>query len=142
MTTQLPSTDTTALSSQAAQVLRTLALDEKLKWRIPQDPVLGPLARKVARRFVAGESLTDALDRAKLILAAGHRVNVEYMGESCRDRQRATAETDVFVDAARLLPPAARSPSTSPTSASPSMKNSPWRTPPASRRPQPRPHGR
>ncbi|MGQ4358365.1 proline dehydrogenase family protein [Streptomyces sp. SAS_272] len=105
MTTNLPSTGTTAISAQAAQVLRTLALDEELKWRIPEDPVLGPLARKVARRFVAGEALTDALDRAERILAAGHRVNVEYMGESCRDQQRATAETDVFLTAARLLPP-------------------------------------
>ncbi|MFC0599815.1 proline dehydrogenase family protein [Streptomyces palmae] len=105
MTTSLPSTSTTAISAQAAQVLRTLALDEELKWRIPEDPVMGPLARKVARRFVAGETLTDALDRAKRILADGHRVNVEYMGESCRDQQRAAAEADVFLDAARLLPP-------------------------------------
>ncbi|MFJ7910682.1 proline dehydrogenase family protein [Kitasatospora sp. NPDC096204] len=94
-----------ALSSQTAQVLRTLALDEELKWRIPGDPVLGPLARKVARRYVAGETLPDALDRAQQILAAGHRVNVEYMGESCRDPQRATEETDTFLAAARLLPP-------------------------------------
>ncbi|MDX3569313.1 proline dehydrogenase family protein [Streptomyces sp. ID05-47C] len=105
MTTHLPASGTTALSSQAAQVLRTLALDEDLKWRIPQDPAVGPLARKVARRYVAGESLTDALERAKSILATGHRVNVEYMGESCRDSQRATEETDVFLNAARLLPP-------------------------------------
>ncbi len=105
MTRPLPSAGTTALSSQAAQVLRRLALDEELKWRVPADPLLGPLVRKVARRFVAGESLTDALDRAKRILADGHRVNVEYMGESCRDQQRATAETEVFLEAARLLPP-------------------------------------
>ncbi|WP_405594338.1 proline dehydrogenase family protein [Streptomyces sp. NBC_01410] len=105
MTTNLPSTGTTALASEAGQALRRLALDEELKWRVPKDPVLGPLARKVARRFVAGESLTDALDRAQRILADGHRVNIEYMGESCLDRQRATTETDVFLDAARLLPP-------------------------------------
>ncbi|MGW0774995.1 proline dehydrogenase family protein [Streptomyces sp. NPDC002835] len=104
MTTQLPATGFTALSSQAAEVLRTLALDEELKWRVPKDPVLGTLARKVAQRFVAGESLTDALDRAQRILADGHRVNIEYVGESCRDQQRATDETDVFLNAARLLP--------------------------------------
>lgn len=94
-----------ALAAQAAQVLRSLALDEDLKWSIPTDPVLGRLARKVAQRFVAGERLTEALDRAEHVIAAGHRVNVEYMGESCRDAQRATAETEVFLDAARLLPP-------------------------------------
>ncbi|MFF3685943.1 proline dehydrogenase family protein [Streptomyces sp. NPDC002187] len=105
MTIEPSATITTALSSQAAQILRRLALDEELKWRVPEDPVLGPVARKVASRFVAGERLTDALERAKGILADGHRASVEYMGESCRDLRRATAETGVFLDAARLLPP-------------------------------------
>ena len=105
MTTRLPASGTAALSSQTAQVLRTLALDEDLKWRIPQDPAIGPLVRKVARRYVAGENLTEALERAKSILATGHRVNVEYLGESCRDPQRAGEETEVFLSAARLLPP-------------------------------------
>ncbi|MFD0273651.1 proline dehydrogenase family protein [Kitasatospora sp. NPDC127111] len=104
MTTQSPVSDTT-VSSQAAQVLRALALDEDLKRRVPEDPVLGPLARKVARRFTAGETLADAVERAKRVLASGHRVSVEYMGESCRDPRRATAETDVFLEATRLLPP-------------------------------------
>ena len=63
MITHPVSADAEALASQAGQVLRTLALDEELKWRIPQDPVLGRLARKVAERFVAGETLTDALER-------------------------------------------------------------------------------
>ncbi|WP_327673376.1 proline dehydrogenase family protein [Kitasatospora sp. NBC_00458] len=104
MTTQTPAPNA-ALSSEAAQVLRGLALDEELKRRVPGDPVLGPLARKVARRYVAGETLPDALARAQQVLAAGHRVNVEYMGESCRDPRRATEETDTFLSAARLLPP-------------------------------------
>lgn len=86
-------------------MLRALALDEDLKARIPLDPVLGPLARKVARRFVAGEGLADAVERAAGIRASGHRVNVEYMGESCRDPELAVAETQVFVDAAGQLPP-------------------------------------
>ncbi|SNT49030.1 L-proline dehydrogenase [Streptosporangium subroseum] len=92
-------------SDAAAQVLRKLALDEDLKWRVPADPVLGGIVRRVARRYVAGDNLADALDRLEGILAKGHRTSVEYMGESCSDPQRAGAETDVFVDAARLLPP-------------------------------------
>ncbi|CAL9617701.1 Proline dehydrogenase [Streptomyces sp. enrichment culture] len=93
------------IAAAAAAVLRGLALDEDLKWRVPADPVLGPLARRVARRFVAGETLDDACGRAAAVLAAGHRANVEYMGESCRDPRRATAETEVFVEAADRLPP-------------------------------------
>jgi proline dehydrogenase len=100
-----PASADAALSAQAAQVLRALALDEDLKWSIPAHPVMGPLARKVARRFVAGETPAQASDRAESIIAAGHRVSVEYMGENCRDAQRATAETEVFLDATRLLPP-------------------------------------
>ncbi|GAA2881703.1 proline dehydrogenase family protein [Streptosporangium fragile] len=104
MTSNL-STGIEETSAKAAQVLRTLALDEDLKWGVPADPVLGPIVRRVARRFVAGDSLADALERVTEILASGHRANAEYMGESCRDPERAAAETDVFVDAARLLPP-------------------------------------
>ncbi|MDH2391795.1 proline dehydrogenase family protein [Streptomyces sp. HNM0663] len=93
-----------AAAAGAAQVLRALALDEKLKWQVPEDPLLGPVVRRVARRYVAGQSLDDALDRVTDVLARGHRANAEYMGESCRDPERAVAETDVFVDAARRLP--------------------------------------
>ncbi|MCE7010598.1 proline dehydrogenase family protein [Kibdelosporangium philippinense] len=93
-----------AQAVRAAQVLRTLALDEDLKWRIPADPMIGPLVRKVASRYVAGESLADALERVTGILADGHRANAEYMGESCRDARRAADETAVFVDMARRLP--------------------------------------
>ncbi|SMD21817.1 proline dehydrogenase family protein [Kibdelosporangium aridum] len=93
-----------AQAAQAAEVMRALALDEDLKWRIPADPMIGPLVRKVASRYVAGENLADALERVTGILANGHRANAEYMGESCRDAQRATEETAVFVDMARRLP--------------------------------------
>jgi proline dehydrogenase len=57
MTTRTPATNA-VLPSPAAQVPRGLALDEELKQRVPGDPVLDPLARKVARRYVAGETLS------------------------------------------------------------------------------------
>ena len=62
------------------------------------------LVRRIARRYVAGDRLADALPRAAEIQAAGHRVNVEYMGESCRDAALAVVETQVFLDAATELP--------------------------------------
>ncbi|WP_431781065.1 proline dehydrogenase family protein [Streptomyces chumphonensis] len=101
----LPAPDDAPLTTRAAEVLRRLALDEDLKWSVPEDPLLGPPAHKVARRYVAGETLADAVERARRTLDAGHRVNVEYLGESCRDARRAAAETEVFLEAARLLPP-------------------------------------
>ncbi|MEV7808187.1 proline dehydrogenase family protein [Microbispora sp. NPDC088329] len=98
-------TVTEETSAKAAQILRGLALDEDLKWRVPADPVLGPLARRVARRFVAGESVEAALERVTEVIASGHRASLEYMGESCRDARRVVAETGVFVDAAMRLAP-------------------------------------
>ncbi|QUQ66178.1 hypothetical protein [Kutzneria sp. CA-103260] len=54
--------------------------------------------------------MTDASAQAAQVLraveaqAAGHLVNVDYLGESCRDADRAVAETQVFLDAATRLP--------------------------------------
>lgn len=71
-------------STQVARVLRTLALNEDLTRRVPFDPLLGPLARKVGRRYVAGEGLSDAMERATEIQTRGHCVNLEYAGKSYR----------------------------------------------------------
>ncbi|QKV96940.1 proline dehydrogenase family protein [Streptomyces sp. NA02950] len=85
------------LRPRVADVLRKLALDEQAKARIPTDPVLGPLVRRAARRYVAGETAADALTRIAEINRHGHRATVDYMGESCRDAERAGAVADAFV---------------------------------------------
>ncbi|MEV0421126.1 hypothetical protein [Streptosporangium canum] len=81
----------------AAETLRALALDEALKWRIAADPALLPVARRVAGRYIGGETPQEALGRVREINARGQAASVEYMGESCRDAARAVAETEVFV---------------------------------------------
>lgn len=91
------------LRAQVADVLRTLALDEQLKARIPGDPVLGPLVRRAARRYVAGETTSEALARIAEINRRGDRATVDYMGESCRDAERAGAEADAFVALSNTL---------------------------------------
>lgn len=88
---------TTALADRAAAVLRTLALDEQLKSVVSRDCALGPVARRVARRYVAGETLDEAVSFVRQINAAGHRATADYMGESCRDPVMADAETDLMV---------------------------------------------
>jgi proline dehydrogenase len=88
---------TAVLADRAAAVLRTLALDEQLKSVVSQDGALGPVARRVARRYVAGETLDEAVSFVRAINAAGHRATADYMGESCRDPVMADAETDVMV---------------------------------------------
>jgi proline dehydrogenase len=52
---------------------------------------------RIARRYVAGQSIGDVLERVREINRRGHAASAEYMGESCRDENRANAETEVFL---------------------------------------------
>ncbi|MFO7260873.1 MAG: proline dehydrogenase family protein [bacterium] len=56
-----------------------------------------PLARSAARRFVAGESLDDAVEAARALNRAGMAVTIDYLGESVRNRDEARAAADVYV---------------------------------------------
>lgn len=84
-------------ATAAADVLRAWALDERLKARVMADPALAAVARRVAARYVAGETVDDALAAAASIAARGHAVSLEYTGESVRDADLADRETDVFL---------------------------------------------
>lgn len=86
------------LVSQAADVLRALALDETAKARFCSDPQLMPYLQRVAARYVAGPTIDDVLARIRTIHARGHCTSAEYMGESCRDEATVKAETKVFLD--------------------------------------------
>jgi len=86
------------LVAQAANELRQLALDEETKARFCYDPGLRPYMQRVARRYVAGETIPDLLWRIEQINARGHTGSAEYMGESCRDEGKALAETAIFLE--------------------------------------------
>ena len=58
-----------------------------------------PLARDVARRFVAGETLEDALAVTEKLNRQGMTVTLDYLGESVRDADVARAASAVYVDA-------------------------------------------
>lgn len=93
----------TDLQAQAADVLRRLALDESLKERTMADAATAALARKVAARYIGGETIDDAFARLPSIFARGHKASIEYTGESVRDPELANAETDVFVELAERI---------------------------------------
>lgn len=82
----------------AADVLRGWALDEDLKERVMSSPPLAAVARRIAERYTAGETVGDAIAAAKRSVARGHLVSLEYAGESVRDAHVAKAETGVFLD--------------------------------------------
>lgn len=96
MNPQFPS-EWQTLVDQAANALRKLALDEEAKDRFCTDPLLRPLMHRVARRYVAGQTTAEAVQRVEQITRRGHAASAEYMGESCRDEARAIAETQVFL---------------------------------------------
>ena len=81
----------------SARALRLLALDESSKQRVMADPRLAALAWRVARRYVAGETLPEALRRASDSVRRGHAVSLELVGENVRDRIEAAVATDEFV---------------------------------------------
>jgi proline dehydrogenase len=89
------------LADQAASTLRALALDETAKEKFCNDPLLRPYMHKVSQRYVAGQTVDQALERVAAIIARGHAASAEYMGESVRDEAFAMAETEVFMQLVR-----------------------------------------
>ncbi len=57
-----------------------------------------PFARSVARRFVAGEEIAEAMAAAKELNAAGMTVTLDYLGESVSDRAEATQAADTYLE--------------------------------------------
>jgi proline dehydrogenase len=56
-----------------------------------------PFAGAAARRFVAGETIDEAIDAARLLNARGLTVTLDYLGESVHDRSEATAAADTYL---------------------------------------------
>lgn len=59
-----------------------------------------PIARRVARRFVAGESIEEAMAATQALNARGMMVTLDYLGESVTDKEIAAASRDEIL---RLL---------------------------------------
>jgi proline dehydrogenase len=55
------------------------------------------LSRKMAARFVAGDTLEEALDAARAVNAAGMSVSLDFLGESVSSRAEAEAATDMVI---------------------------------------------
>jgi proline dehydrogenase len=96
-------TEWQALVDQAAGALRALALDETAKEKFCNDPLLRPFMHKVSQRYVAGQTVEEALQRVEQIIARGHAASAEYMGESVRDEAFAMAETEVFMELVKTI---------------------------------------
>jgi proline dehydrogenase len=57
-----------------------------------------PFASAAARRFVAGESIPEAMAAARELNARGLTVTMDYLGESVSDRSEARAAADTYLE--------------------------------------------
>lgn len=67
--------------------------ESDLARRIARD---APFARGVARRFVAGETIDDAVRAARTLNESGMTATLDYLGESVKSREEARASADVY----------------------------------------------
>lgn len=56
-----------------------------------------PVAKTVARRFVAGDTIDETIRVARELNAMGASVSLDYLGESVRNREEARAAADVYI---------------------------------------------
>jgi proline dehydrogenase len=57
-----------------------------------------PVSRRIAERFVAGETLDDAMRAARATNELGLKVSLDYLGESVTNREEAEAAADVAIE--------------------------------------------
>ncbi len=58
-----------------------------------------PVSRQMARRFVAGETLAEAIDAVKALNAKKLNVTLDFLGESVTSEEEATAASDEYLRA-------------------------------------------
>ncbi len=71
--------------------------------RIKELVTTAPVSRTLVRRFVAGESLHDAVDVTRTLAAQGLTVSLDHLGEDTRDAATATAAVAVYRQLVGLL---------------------------------------
>lgn len=64
-----------------------------------------PATRRVVDRFVAGESLDDAIAAARALAADGIAVTLDHLGEDVTDRAQARRTRDAYLTALEALAP-------------------------------------
>jgi len=85
------------------RLLLTLSEQQRLK-----DVILRvPFSRQVALRFVAGETLGEALDASKRLNDLGLDVTLDFLGESVTDAERADAATSSYLTSLDAIPDSA-----------------------------------
>ncbi len=84
-------------------MLRRVLLAASASTRVRRVITTAPVSRAVVRRFVAGETASDALAAVERLLAAGLLVTLDYLGEDTADADHAAAVAHEYVSLIELL---------------------------------------
>jgi proline dehydrogenase len=96
-----PSSPTSGASPSAA--LRHVLLWASRRQQIKRAVTSAPVTRDVVRRFVAGETIDDALRVTRALTDAGLRVSLDHLGEDTLDVATARAAVDAYRSLAARL---------------------------------------
>jgi proline dehydrogenase len=78
-------------------MLRTILLKLSENKRLAAWSMKNGVSRRVAQRFVAGETLNDAIAAARTLNAAGFPVSLDLLGENVLDRDGAVRAADTYL---------------------------------------------
>jgi len=84
-------------------VLRRVLLAASASQRVRRVITTAPVTRGVVRRFVAGETASDALAVVKRLTSEGLAVTLDYLGEDTADPEQAAAVAHEYVSLIELL---------------------------------------
>ncbi len=96
-----PSSSTAGASPSAA--LRHVLLWASRRRQIKRVVTSAPVTRDVVRRFVAGETIEDALAVTRALITQGLEVSLDHLGEDTRDTVTARAAVDAYCSLAGRL---------------------------------------
>jgi proline dehydrogenase len=78
-------------------VLRRILLAASASDRVRRVVTTAPYTRDVVTRFVAGDTVTDALATTRQLLSGGLLVSLDYLGEDTADPEQAAAVADTYI---------------------------------------------
>lgn len=91
------------LLKAGAEALKKAALNEEAKNFVLQHEKLYNMLKKAANRYIAGETLTEALQTIRQLNSKGYTVTTDFMGESIRTEKEAREAADAFIALASAI---------------------------------------
>ncbi len=91
------------LLSVATDALKKAALNEEAKNYILQNEKLFKTLKKAANRYIAGETLNEAILAVKQLNSKGYKVTTDFMGESIRNEKDADEAKNEFIAFAKAI---------------------------------------